>query len=56
MEGHPCPLLHVSVLLQRPQPEGGSAGGETHGGGEGTLRVQVCRLPTVVSVISQFNL
>lgn len=44
VEGHPRAVLHVRLLLQRPQPAGDPEGREAHGGAARTLCLQVCNL------------
>lgn len=48
VEGPPSSLLHVSLLLQCPEPSGGPEWREAHGGGERALRVQVHNSATTV--------
>lgn len=45
VEGRPCAVLYVCVLLQRPQPERDPGRREAHGGAERTLCVQVHPIP-----------
>jgi len=44
VEGRPGALLHVRLLLQRPEPPGGPGRGEAPRGAEGALRLQVLLL------------
>lgn len=44
VEGHPCAVLYVSVLLQRTEPGRNSEWWEAHGGAERAIRLQVGRI------------